>query len=116
MYESRSEPLLSVSQFSVRLATNFAAATILVAASLAVGMLGYRYFEGLSWVDGYLNSAMLLSGMGPLANPQSFGGKVFAATYALYCGLLALVTATLVLAPVFHRVLHTFHLVDEAEA
>jgi hypothetical protein len=41
-------------------------------------------------------------------------GKIFASLYALYSGLIVLVVAGLVFAPVFHRFLHHFHLaIDE---
>ena len=55
-------------------------------------------------------SAMLLSGMGPLFSPQTYAGKLFAGLYALYSGLLIVAVTALMLAPVFHRFLHRFHL------
>ncbi len=77
--------------------------------SLALGIWGYAHYEGLPWRDGFLNSAMLLGGMGPVNAPQTDGGKLFAGIYALFAGLVFIVTAGLLLAPVVHRVLHTFH-------
>ena len=77
--------------------------------SLALGMMGYEHFENLPWRDAFLNAAMLLGGMGPVDPPKTDGGKVFAGLYALYAGLVFLVTAGLVFAPVLHRVLHRFH-------
>lgn len=67
------------------------------------------YFEHLAWRDAFLNAAMLLGGMGPVDGPKSDGGKIFAGLYALYSGLLILVTAGVVLSPVLHRILHKFH-------
>ena len=81
----------------------------LVALSLGVGMIGYGYFEHFSMLDGFLNSAMLLGGMGPVNAPVTQGGKVFAGLYALYSGLVFIVTAALVFTPIVHRVLHKFH-------
>jgi hypothetical protein len=81
----------------------------MVAVSLGGGMLGYAYFEGLAWPDAFLNAAMLLGGMGPVDNPQTFGGKIFAGCYALYAGVLFLAVTAVVLGPVVHRVLHRFH-------
>ena len=52
-------------------------------ASLLVGMAGYRYYERLPWLDAFLNAAMLLGGMGPVEDPQTAGGKLFAGLYAL---------------------------------
>ena len=88
---------------------HFGFATGLLVASLALGMVGYMYFEALAWRDAFLNAAMLLGGMGPVDPPKTDGGKIFAGLYALYAGLLILVTAGVVLSPVLHRVLHKFH-------
>ncbi len=80
----------------------------LVAISLVIGTVGYRVFESLSWLDAYVNAAMLLSGEGPLAPLKTAGGKLFAGTYAIYCGI-ALITSTAVMfAPVVHRIFHKF--------
>jgi hypothetical protein len=85
-------------------------ALALVMASLGVGMFGYHLTEGLDWVDSFLNAAMLLGGMGPVNNPATFWGKIFAGVYALYCGLAVIMIAGLLLAPLAHRLLHRFHL------
>ena len=77
--------------------------------SIGIGMFGYAYFEGLKWRDGFLNSAMLLGGMGPVDSPRTDGGKLFAGCYALYAGLVFIVTASLMAAPLVHRLLHKFH-------
>jgi hypothetical protein len=86
-----------------------------VAASLAIGMVGYHGFEHLSWLDAFVNAAMLLGGMGPLTTLQTDAGKLFAGFYALYCGLVVIAVAGIVLAPVAHRVLHRFHLEERGE-
>lgn len=83
---------------------------MLIAGSLFLGMAGYHLIEGLSWIDAFLNASMLLGGMGPVNAPLSAGGKVFAGFYALYCGLIVVVTAGVLFAPVVHRFLHKFHL------
>lgn len=109
MYEARAEPILPRGRFIVRLAQHSAGAFALVAVSLFIGMLGYVAFERLPWLDAFLNSAMLLGGMGPVNNPVTAGGKLFAGLYALYCGLVVIVTMGVVLAPILHRALHKFH-------
>jgi hypothetical protein len=86
-----------------------AAALALLLGSLVLGMVGYEYFEHLAWLDAFLNSAMLLGGMGPVNAPQTDGGKLFAGLYALYAGLVFLVTVGLVFTPVVHRMMHKFH-------
>jgi len=112
-YEARSERLLPRRRFVRRMLLHFVAAGALVLVSLAIGIAGYAYFEGLPWLDGFLNSAMLLGGMGPVDAPKTNGGKLFAGLYALYAGLVFIVTAGLALAPILHRMLHKFHWSDE---
>ena len=110
MYEHRGSPPLPLPRFLRRLAGHFAVASALAALSLLAGMAGYHSLEGLSWLDSFLNAAMLLGGMGPVGDgPQTSAGKLFAGVYALYSGMVFLVAAGLLLAPVFHRVLHRFH-------
>ena len=110
MYESKQQPVLPSAHFARRLAIHGLSSMALLAGSLGVGILGYTTLEGLSLLDAFLNSAMLLGGMGPVNTPTTAGGKLFAGIYALYAGLVFIFTAALLLAPVFHRVLHRFHL------
>jgi hypothetical protein len=92
-----------------RLLRHSAAALGLLAGSLLIGMIGYVAFERLSWIDAFLNASMLLGGMGPVHPPQTAAGKLFAGLYALYAGLVFIVTAAVLFAPILHRVLHRFH-------
>jgi hypothetical protein len=75
-------------------------------------MAGYVYFERLGWLDAFLDAAMLLGGMGPVHTPVTPGGKAFAGVYALYAGMVFLVVAAIVVAPLAHRILHRFHWED----
>jgi hypothetical protein len=114
MYETRTEPVIARGLFARRVASHAALAAGLVACSLVLGMLGYIGIEHLSIADAFLNAAMLLGGMGPIDPPHSTAGKLFAGFYALYAGLVFIVTAALMVTPVLHRLLHRFHW-DEAE-
>ena len=109
-FERRGQPVAPRHRFIIRLAHSGIIALALLAVSLFVGMVGYHVLEGVSWVDAFLNAAMLLGGMGPVTVPVTFGGKLFAGLYALYCGLAVILVAGVILAPVAHRILHTFHL------
>ncbi|MEK6677504.1 MAG: hypothetical protein AABZ47_17860 [Planctomycetota bacterium] len=109
MYEHRRLPPVSKAEFLTRLAIHIAVAALMIGGSLALGMLGYIYYEGLAWRDAFLNAAMLLGGMGPVESPQTPGGKLFAGFYAMYAGLVFLVVVGIVFAPVVHRSLHRFH-------
>ncbi len=75
----------------------------------SIGIAGYAGFEGMSLTDAFLNAAMILSGMGPAAELKTEAGKVFAGFYAIFSGLIIVIATGFVLAPIFHRVLHSFH-------
>jgi hypothetical protein len=109
MYETKSQKPLQRARFFRRLALHFSLAAALLGFSLAIGMAGYAHFEKLPWTDAFLNSAMLLGGMGPVDTPRTTGGKLFAGIYALYAGLVFIVSAALLFTPILHRVLHRFH-------
>jgi hypothetical protein len=109
MYETKRQALISRQLFLVRLLRHLFWAAGLLLASLAIGILGYVACEHMKLIDAFLNSAMLLGGMGPVNPPQTFAGKFFAGCFALYAGLVFIVTAALVLTPLLHRLMHHFH-------
>ena len=113
-FEKRNEPVASPRVFYHRLTRNGVLALVTVAFSLLVGSWGYMYFEGLGVIDAFMNAAMILSGMGQVAPLTTDGGKIFAGLYAIASGLLLFAIAGLLLAPVYHRILHRFH-VDESD-
>jgi hypothetical protein len=108
-YESRTQPVASRRRFARRVAASLAVAALIVGLSLLAGMLGYAYLEGMSWIDAFLNAAMILSGMGPVDQLKTGAGKFFAGCYAIYSGVIVLVASGIVLAPIAHRILHRFH-------
>jgi hypothetical protein len=109
MYESRSTKLLPLRQFLWRVARHSAAALALVLGSLLVGMAGYMHWAHMNRVDAFLNSAMLLGGMGPVGELSSDAAKIFAGCYALYAGLVFIASAGIIIAPVAHRIVHRLH-------
>lgn len=114
-FESRRQPVASRSAFAGRLTRNALYSAGLVSLSLFVGTSGYIYFENMRTVDAFANASMILASMGPLTPLMTDGGKVFASFYAIFSGFLLIGISTLMLAPVFHRILHRFH-VDEHDA
>lgn len=110
MFEHRARPLIPRKAFYKRMILYSLISFGLLSVSLAAGMAGYRYFENLSWTDAFLNAAMIMGGMGEVNELHADGAKIFAGVYALYCGLVLLAAAGLLIAPVFHRFLHKFHL------
>lgn len=101
--------------FFRRLATNAAFSLLLIAVSLGVGVAGYIYFAHMPLVDAFLNAAMILSGMGPVGDLPSDAAKVFAGCYALYSGIIIIATTGVILGPILHRMMHSFHLADDKE-
>jgi hypothetical protein len=108
-FEHRRHELISPQRFVVRLLKAIGLWLTLAIVGLAIGMAGYVGFEGMSLADAYVNAAMILSGMGPVGEMKTTGGKIFAGSYAIFSGLIIVVATGFVLAPIFHRVLHRFH-------
>jgi hypothetical protein len=109
LYEHRSHKVVPLRQFAWRMSGHFALVAALVTFSLAVGMVGYRYLAPMPWVDAFLNSSMLLGGMGPVGELANDPAKIFAGCYALYAGLIFIVSLSIIMAPVVHRILHVVH-------
>jgi hypothetical protein len=109
LYEHRDEEPLSQGRFLLRMVGHAGFGALLVAGSLLLGMVGYHTLAEKTWLDSFLNAAMLLGGMGPVGDLPTRAGKLFAGFFALYAGTLFLVLTATMLTPVFHRVLHRFH-------
>ena len=109
-YEHRSQPVLPRKLFIGRVISHSLVALTVVAVSLAIGVLGYRFIAGFSWIDAFLNATMILGGMGPVNELSTDSGKIFASFYALYGGVAFLAIAAVLIAPFAHRLLHSLHL------
>lgn len=109
MYEHRNKPLLSGIEFLFRVLRHGLLASGVVFVALGIGILGYRSFEGMTWIDATLNASMILGGMGPVSTLNTEGGKLFASAYALFSGVVFIGIMGIVLAPFAHRLLHRFH-------
>jgi len=110
MYEPHHTPPIPVGKFALRMLVHATLALALIGISLLAGIIGYEHYEQMSWLDAFLNSAMLLGGMGPVKTAGlSEPGKFFAGVSAMYAGLVFIAVMSIILAPVIHRVLHRFH-------
>lgn len=112
MFEGRHVPLLSTQAFIKRVVRHFLIGVTFIALSLFIGMMGYSYFEDMSWIDAYVNASMILSGMGPVSELKTDYGKFFAGSYALFSGIVFLIIIAIIMAPLIHRFLHKFLLRD----
>ncbi len=115
MFERKREKLLPWPKFAKRMALSFLLTVCIVTTALTIGILGYHYIAHLSWIDALLNASMILTGMGPVATLTDTPSKLFASAYALFSGVVFLSAIGIVLTPIFHRILHKFHLDDVDE-
>jgi hypothetical protein len=109
MSRRKHTPLAPRAVFLGRLLRSFGFTLALIAVSLGIGVAGYHWIAGFSWIDAILNASMILGGMGPVTPLDSSGSKLFAAGYALFSGLVLVGATGLVLGPILHRMLHRFH-------
>jgi hypothetical protein len=114
-FERRRQRLLSRRRFAGRMLKAIGLWCVLAVVGLAIGMAGYAGFEDMSLTDSYVNAAMILSGMGPMGELKTAAGKIFAGSYAIFSGLLLIIATGFVLAPIFHRVLHHFHVESQKQ-
>ena len=108
-YEKADQPVASRSTFICRVLKRMLVALVPIGATILVGVLGYHYIEGWAWIDSFEEAAMLLSGMGPVGQSLTVAGKLFAAFYAMWSGLVLVVVMGIILQPFVHQVLHRFH-------
>jgi hypothetical protein len=114
MYEKNGDKLLSWPKFARRLALSLGLTLSIVFVALLAGVLGYHSIAGLPWVDSILNASMILTGMGPVDIMKDTASKLFASAYAIFSGVVFLSAVGIVLSPIFHRIIHAFH-IDEDE-
>ena len=111
MFEHVTTPVLPRRQFLSRMMRAVLLGLGMIVVSLLIGMAGYLwFFPKHDWADAFVNAAMILSGMGPVAPLHGDAVKLFAGCYAIYCGIALIATTGVILAPVIHRGLHKFHL------
>jgi hypothetical protein len=106
MYEHKSQQPISRTQFAKRVLVHVGAALFLLLGSMTIGIAGYMGLENQLFIDAFENSAMLLGGMGQVTNPITNAGKIFAGLYALYAGLVFILSTVLIVTPVAHRLFH----------
>lgn len=115
MFEKPTQPILPPKHFVNRLLRYASFAALIISLSLLLGMVGYRSFAGIGWVEAFYNASMILTGMGPaldikaLAESRQAPTEIFAGCYALYSGVVFLAASGLVLTPLLHRLLHRMH-------
>ncbi len=112
-FERKDQPLLPPRRFIGRVLLSLAMVFGIVGVALGIGILGYHAIAHLSWIDALLNASMILTGMGPVAPMTTTASKLFASAYALFSGVVFLSAVGIFAAPIFHRVMHHFHLPED---
>jgi len=112
-FEHRNEKHISLKLFFGRMFRYFALSLFLIISALGIGIIGYHLLENLSFTDSFLNASMILGGMGPVSELKTEAGEIFAGLYALFSGLIFLVVVGLIIAPIFHHLLHCFQFEEE---
>jgi hypothetical protein len=74
-----------------------------------IGVCGYHYTAHIGWLDSLHNASMILSGMGPVVEIKTSGGKWFSSMYALFSGVAFITNIGFLLAPAVHRFFHKLH-------
>jgi hypothetical protein len=113
VYEHRKHRLLPWPFFIRRAWRHLFWGVVIVLVAVGLGTMGYHLAGGLGWLDSFLNASMILSGMGPVDHMDTSAGKIFAAIYALFSGVVFIGVMGIVLAPWVHRLMHVTHLDDK---
>ncbi len=109
MYEHKKQPLAPLHVFYGRMAKSIVMGLGIILICLFIGILGYHYTDNISWLDSLHNASMILSGMGPVVEIKSDGGKWFSSLYAIFSGVIFITNIGIVLAPAAHRLFHRLH-------
>ena len=114
-FEHHRQPLAPHHVFLRRILAHLGMAVGVLGVTMAIGIVGYTQIGLLPWPDAVVESAMLMGGMGPVYGQilPNTAAKLFSAAYALFCGLVLIALFGIVLAPVFHRILHRLHFKEQ---
>ena len=105
-------PLSSSNTFYARVRRAMMLSGSLIGTTLLAGTVGYHFIDNFGWLDAFHQSALLMSGMGPVKENTTVAGKIFDSLYALFCGVILLGATGIMFTPVIHRILHRFHIED----
>ena len=113
MYEHKKQPLAPKKVFYSRVLKNTLVACGILGVCLIIGIFGYHFTSDAKWIDALHNASMILSGMGPVIEIKTTGGKIFSSAYALFSGIIFITNIGIILAPALHRLYHRLHLEEE---
>ena len=110
MFEHYRQPLLPRHLFLRRLLRSIISALLLLVVTIFLGMISFHSIEGFSWIDSFLNSVMIMTGVGTVGIINTQSGKIFTGVYSLFSTLVFFTVLAIIFTPLLHRLLHRFHL------
>ena len=113
MYEHKKQKVVPIKTFYKRVLINILLALAIIVVCLIIGIVGYHYTAGIPWLDAVHNASMILSGMGPVVEITTDGGKWFSSIYAIFSGVVFITNMGIILAPAIHRLYHRMHLENQ---
>lgn len=113
MFERYNEPILTHSEFFIRMLRCVLLAAALLVLSLAIGTMMFRGVERFSWIDAFFSSVLILTGIGMEKALSTPAGKLFTSLYALFSTMIFYMILGILFTPLLHRLLHHFHFKEE---
>ena len=114
-FEHKKQKVAEVNVFVKRVFRYMLFAFFLIAFSVGMGTVGYKYYGATTWVDAFHMACMILTGMGPVIPLETDAAKLFSSFYALYSGVAFLSSTAVFFSPIIHRLLHMLQVDDETE-
>ncbi|MBK8888647.1 MAG: hypothetical protein IPN46_19845 [Saprospiraceae bacterium] len=113
--EHKSQKILSNKKFAIRLLRYNLFAFLLILISIIIGVIGYRYYGNLSWIDSFQMACLILTGMGPTNEMTTDSSRYFRLCMPCIAALLFLTITAIVFTPIVHRLLHILHIEDTTQ-
>jgi hypothetical protein len=85
-------------------------AFLLLTVTILMGVGVYHYVEKLSWINSFMDSIMVMTGLGLVDTLQNNIAKIFTCFYAIITAIVFYMVLAIIFAPLIHRFLHEFHL------
>ncbi|MBF0489894.1 MAG: hypothetical protein HQL15_04670 [Candidatus Omnitrophica bacterium] len=110
MFERAREPILPHHLFLQRMMYCAFLSFAFLLISIVFGAVGYHFLERIDWLDSFLNSVMIMMGLGLESPLTTSNGKLFTIVFSVLSPFVFYSTIVIFFTPILHRLLHHFHL------
>jgi hypothetical protein len=110
MLEHYRQPLLPRQKFLLRMVRSVMVSMGILLATVLIGTFSFNAIEGYSLIDAFLNSVMIMTGVGTVGMITTTAGKILTGVYSVISTLIFFMIIAIIFTPVLHRVLHRLHL------